>query len=115
LVIPSTTLAPSIRILVGASSSRSVTVTVTVTVRNHVNQSTDKTFTIKVVDAKKIGALEITSTGNVSVSKNKQKEIDLTANKGGVNFSITGGTQGDKAKFTLSGTTLHQCFSDFRE
>jgi hypothetical protein len=46
----------------------------------------------KVVDEKKIGALKITSTGNVSVFKNKQMDIVLTANKRGVNFSITGDT-----------------------
>jgi hypothetical protein len=48
--------------------------------------------------------VSLSLVGNVSVFKNKQMDIVLTANKRGVNFSITGDTQGDEAKFTLSGT-----------
>jgi pyruvate/2-oxoglutarate/acetoin dehydrogenase E1 component len=52
-----------------------------VTASNHVNQSTDKDFTIKVVDAKKIVPLMIT-TPDVSVPEKTEKVITLKSNKG---------------------------------
>jgi hypothetical protein len=48
----------------------------TVTVRNHVNQSTDKDFTIKVVGEEKIDPLMII-TPDVSVPEKTEKVITL--------------------------------------
>jgi hypothetical protein len=86
----------------------------TVTVRNHVNQSTDKDFTIKVVGEEKIDPLMII-TPDVSVPEKTEKVITLMSNKGkGVSFSIVDGT--DKGnKFTLSGTALTFEATDFNK
>ncbi|VVH58669.1 hypothetical protein, partial [bacterium endosymbiont of Bathymodiolus sp. 5 South] len=86
-----------------------------VTVSDGNNWHRTNHLSIQVVDAKEIGTLKITNTGNVSVSKNKQKEIGLTANKGGVNFSITGGTKKDKAKFSLSDAKLIFNATNFKD
>ena len=85
----------------------------TVTASNHVNQSTNKDFTIKVVDAKKIVPFMIT-TPDVSVPEKTEKVITLKSNKGkGVSFSIVNDT--DKDKFTLSGTALTFEATDFKD
>jgi hypothetical protein len=54
--------------------------------------------------------LAITTT-DISTPENTDKVIDLTANKGGVNFFIAGGT--DRDKFSLGGTTLTFKATDF--
>jgi hypothetical protein len=67
--------------------------------------STSKKFTITVEPN-----LAITTT-DISTPENTDKVIDLTANKGGVNFFIAGGT--DRDKFSLGGTTLTFKATDF--
>jgi hypothetical protein len=60
--------------------------------------TTNKDFTIKVVDAKKIVPFMITAP-DVSVPEKTEKVITLKSNKGkGVSFSIVNDT--DKDKFT---------------
>jgi hypothetical protein len=70
-------------------TKRSITaigdIAITVTVSDGI-QSTDKNFTIKVVE--KIGALIITTKDNFSAPKNADKVIVLAANKSGVRFFI---------------------------
>ncbi|OJA03382.1 cadherin repeat domain-containing protein, partial [Bathymodiolus thermophilus thioautotrophic gill symbiont] len=63
-------------------------------------------FTLNVVQT-----LTITSPATATVVENTNKVITLTANRDNVAFAITNGA--DKAKFTLSGTTLTFAATDF--
>jgi hypothetical protein len=54
------------------------------------------------------------TTANVSTLEKTDKVIDLTANKSGVSFSITGNDT-DGNKFSLSGATLTFKATDFKD
>jgi hypothetical protein len=54
------------------------------------------------------------TTANVSTPEKTDKVIDLTANKSGVSFSITGNDT-DGNKFSLSGATLTFKATDFKD
>ncbi|CAB5497606.1 beta strand repeat-containing protein, partial [Bathymodiolus thermophilus thioautotrophic gill symbiont] len=71
-----------------------------------VNASAPMNFTLAVYEN-----LAITSLATATAIENTAKAITLIANKSGTTFAITDGT--DKAKFTLSGTTLTFAATDF--
>jgi predicted double-glycine peptidase len=52
-----------------------------------------------------------TETGRISATEGTEKEINLTTNKSGASFAITGGA--DKDKFSLSDATLVFEATDF--
>jgi hypothetical protein len=58
-----------------------------------------------------VSQLVITSSATVIATENTEKEINLTTNKSGASFAITGGA--DKDKFSLSGATLVFEATDF--
>ncbi len=78
---------------------------ISITVSDGVNTSTAMDFSLSV------SQLVITSSATVIATENTEKEINLTTNKSGASFAITGGA--DKDKFSLSGATLVFEATDF--
>jgi hypothetical protein len=66
---------------------------------------------IGVIISSGVSQLVITSSATVIATENTEKEINLTTNKSGASFAITGGA--DKDKFSLSGATLVFEATDF--
>ncbi|SHA07641.1 hypothetical protein BTHERMOSOX_1813 [Bathymodiolus thermophilus thioautotrophic gill symbiont] len=79
---------------------------ISITASDGVNTSVAANFTLSVNQD-----FAITSSATATATEKTDKIINLTANRTGATFNITGGA--DKAKFTLNGTTLTFAATDF--